>query len=106
MAGCILGGGTAVNADLWWNVRKTCPLHSANFTYTEQPNPTDWDYNFPTGWKSADMAASAARVFSRIPGTDLPSMDGKRYIESGYNVVSSGLAKAGWKSVTANSVPG
>jgi cellobiose dehydrogenase (acceptor) len=33
-------------------------------------------------------------------------MDGKRYIESGYNVVSSGLAKAGWKSVTANSVPG
>jgi cellobiose dehydrogenase (acceptor) len=52
------------------------------------------------------MAAAAARVFSRIPGTDLPSMDGKRYIESGYNVVSSGLAKSGWKSVTANSVPG
>lgn len=89
MAGCVLGGGTAINAALWW-----------------KPNPIDWDYNFPAGWKSADMVASTNRVFSRIPGTDAPSMDGKRYLEQGENVIAGGLAKAGWKKVTANNVPG
>ncbi|KAL3423699.1 cellobiose dehydrogenase [Phlyctema vagabunda] len=89
MAGCVLGGGTAVNAGLWWN-----------------PNPSDWDVNFPTGWKATDMAAASQRVFSRIPGTDHPSMDGKLYLQQGFDVVSTGLTNAGWKSVTANSVPG
>jgi cellobiose dehydrogenase (acceptor) len=51
------------------------------------------------------MAAAAGRVFSRIPGTDSPSMDGERYLQSGYGVVAEGLANAGWKSVTANNVP-
>ncbi|TAQ89554.1 cellobiose dehydrogenase [Chlorociboria aeruginascens] len=89
MAGCILGGGTAINAGLWWN-----------------PNPEDWDYLFPTGWKSTDMAAATSRVFSLIPGTDHPSMDGKLYLQTGYDVVSQGLKNAGWANVTANSVPG
>ncbi|RFU33237.1 hypothetical protein B7463_g3098, partial [Scytalidium lignicola] len=89
MAGCVLGGGTAVNAGLWWN-----------------PNPSDWDVNFPAGWKSSDMATAASRVFSRIPGTDHPSLDGQLYLQSGYNVVSQGLANAGWRSVTANNEPG
>lgn len=39
MEGCVLGGGTAVNAGLWW-----------------KPNPADWDINFPTGWKSTDVS--------------------------------------------------
>ena len=51
------------------------------------------------------MAAATARVFSRIPGTDLPSKDGKRYLLEGFNVVKTGLLAAGWKSVTANNVP-
>lgn len=46
-----------------------------------------------------------ARVMSRIPGTDTPSMDGKRYIQSGFDTVRAGLAQAGWASVTANNVP-
>jgi len=89
MAGCVLGGGTAVNAALWW-----------------KPNPADWDYNFPVGWKAADMVGATNRVFSRIPGTDAPSMDGKRYLEQGENIIAGGLASAGWKKVTANNVPG
>jgi cellobiose dehydrogenase (acceptor) len=89
MAGCILGGGTAVNAGLWWN-----------------PNPEDWDYLFPAGWKSADMAPAAQRVFSRIPGTDHPSADGQLYLQSGFDVLRQGLGANGWTSVTANSVPG
>ncbi len=47
----VLGGGTAVNAGLWW-----------------KPHPRDWDHNFPAEWKAADMAAATERVFSRIPG--------------------------------------
>lgn len=88
MAGCLLGGGTAVNAGLWW-----------------KPNTVDWDYNFPTGWKAADMAPATSRVFSRIPGTDHPSMDGQLYLQQGFDVISSGLEAAGWTSVTANDVP-
>ncbi|KAI0106155.1 fungal cellulose binding domain-containing protein [Nemania sp. FL0031] len=88
MAGCVLGGGTAINAGLWW-----------------KPYSLDWDYNFPTGWKSTDMAAATSRVFSRIPGTDTPSKDGKLYLQQGFNVISGGLAASGWTSVVANNVP-
>ncbi|KAI1815815.1 carbohydrate-binding module family 1 protein [Poronia punctata] len=88
MAGCVLGGGTAINAGLWW-----------------KPYGLDWDYNFPAGWKAADMKAATQRVFSRIPGTDAPSKDGQRYLQQGFNVISGGLAQSGWKSVTANDVP-
>ena len=88
MSGCILGGGTAINAGLWWH-------------------PPDQDFNtlFPTGWKASDMAPAISRVFSRIPGTYIPSQDGIDYNPSGYNVMGSGLAAAGWQNVTANSVP-
>lgn len=88
MAGCVLGGGTAVNAGLWW-----------------KPNPSDWDVNFPAGWKSSDMAPATQRVFSRIPGTDHPSMDGKRYLQTGFDIITNGLAAANWSSVTANDEP-
>lgn len=79
MAGCILGGGTAINAGLWW-----------------RPKDADWDYNFPTGWKATDMRAAAERVFTRIPGTRRPSQDGTRYLPEGYNAISGGLRASGW----------
>jgi cellobiose dehydrogenase (acceptor) len=88
VAGCVLGGGTAVNAGLWW-----------------KPHETDWDVLFPTGWKSSDMANATNAVFTRIPGTDHPSMDGKLYLQQGFDVLTSGLAKGGWKNVTANDSP-
>jgi cellobiose dehydrogenase (acceptor) len=85
MAGCVLGGGAAVNAALWW-----------------KPVDIDFDYNFPTGWKSADVKPAIDRVFKRIPGTDTPSMDGKRYKQEGFDVLSGALGADGWKSVVAN----
>ncbi|KAI1097721.1 carbohydrate-binding module family 1 protein [Jackrogersella minutella] len=88
MAGCVLGGGTAVNSGLWW-----------------KPYTLDWNYNFPEGWQSADMVAATDRVFSRIPGTDHPSTDGELYYQQGFDVLSSGLKSAGWTNVTANEVP-
>ncbi|QPC72185.1 hypothetical protein HYE68_002937 [Fusarium pseudograminearum] len=88
MAGCVLGGGTAVNAGLWW-----------------RPTPEDWDYNFPDGWKAKDMAKYEQRVFSRIPGTMVPSMDGKLYLDQGFKVVAGALNKAGWGEVNALKEP-
>ena len=52
------------------------------------------------------MVAATNRVFTRIPGTDHPSLDGQIYVRSGYDVLAPGLAAAGWKNVTANNVPG
>lgn len=70
MAGCVLGGGTAVNAGLWWN-----------------PTPLDFDDNFPEGWKYADIEPAIQRAFEKIPYNEHPSMDGKLYRPQGYNVV-------------------
>ncbi|KAH6849701.1 hypothetical protein B0I37DRAFT_94521 [Chaetomium sp. MPI-CAGE-AT-0009] len=88
MAGCVLGGGTAVNAGLWF-----------------KPYSLDWDYIFPTGWKYRDVQAAVNRVLQRIPGTDAPSTDGKRYYQEGFNVLAGGLTTGGWSKVTANSAP-
>lgn len=51
------------------------------------------------------MSGATSRVFSRIPGTDTPSKDGKRYLQEGFDVISGGLASSGWTSVVANTVP-
>jgi len=90
MAGCVLGGGTAINAGLFF-----------------KPPAQDWDMNFPagSGWRSTDMTAATSRVFSRIPSTDTPSQDGKRYIQESYNLMSNILGGSGWTSVTANNSP-
>jgi cellobiose dehydrogenase (acceptor) len=88
MSGCVLGGGTAINAGLWWRA-----------------NPEDFDYNFPDGWKSSNMEAAVARTFERIPFTDRPSTDGILYKPEGYNIVAGALAAAGWDNVTADDEP-
>ncbi|KAJ4360241.1 uncharacterized protein N0V89_000801 [Didymosphaeria variabile] len=82
MAGCVLGGGVAVNSALWW-----------------KPHPGDWDRNFPDSWKATDMAKSTDKVFQRIPGTTVPSTDGKLYLQQGFDRVSKGLDAAGFKQL-------
>ncbi|KAK7934730.1 hypothetical protein PG985_000225 [Apiospora marii] len=88
MSGCLLGGGTAVNSGLWW-----------------KPHPDDWDYAWPAGWKSPDLAGATDRVFSRIPGTTVPSLDGKLYLQQGFDVLSKGLTANGWTSIVPNDHP-
>jgi cellobiose dehydrogenase (acceptor) len=51
------------------------------------------------------MQSATNRVFSRIPGTDHPSTDGQLYLQQGFNIISSGLAASGWKSITVNDQP-
>lgn len=88
IAGCVLGGGMAINSALWW----------------KSPD-IDWDFNYPDGWKAADMAAAVDRVFSRMPWTDTPSTDGIHYRPEGYDLLSNALLAAGWTNVTANAQP-
>ncbi|KAI1467582.1 putative cellobiose dehydrogenase [Daldinia caldariorum] len=88
MAGCLLGGGVAVNSGLWW-----------------KPHPADWDHSWPEGWKSSDLVDATERVFERIPGTTHPSMDGKLYLQQGFDVLASGLNASGWEFLVPNEHP-
>ncbi|KAJ2987264.1 hypothetical protein NUW58_g4607 [Xylaria curta] len=90
MAGCVLGGGVAVNAGLWWKA-----------------NPKDWDENFPAGWHNSDLKAATDKVFKRIPGTTKPSVDGTVYLAQGVNLLSSALKAGGWTGLAdPNTAPG
>lgn len=65
--GCTIGGGSAINAGLFF-----------------EPPACDYDLYFPAGWKSKDMVNATKRVYASQPSTNLTSMDGKRYLQTGY----------------------
>ncbi|KAH7121263.1 hypothetical protein B0J11DRAFT_616620 [Dendryphion nanum] len=87
-AGCVLGGGAAINSALYW-----------------KPHSRDWDLNFPEGWKAKDMKKHVDTVWSRIPGTQVPGRDGKLYLQQGFDTLSKGLEAAGFKYVVPNDHP-
>ncbi|KAL2786733.1 hypothetical protein BJX66DRAFT_341861 [Aspergillus keveii] len=88
MAGCVLGGGTAVNSGLWW-----------------KPYYKDFDEGFPEGWGYDALKGSVDKVFSRIPGTIHPSTDGFIYLQEGPSVLINGLLASGWKMSSFNDSP-
>lgn len=84
--GCTVGGNTAINAGLFF-----------------QPPASDWDLYFPNGWKNSDMQSAIAKVHAKQPSTDLPSADGKRYLQSGYEAAKEWLVEsAGYAEVGLN----
>ncbi|KAF9561718.1 cellobiose dehydrogenase [Agrocybe pediades] len=87
-AGCLLGGGTAINGALYWL-------------------PTYNDFSPSAGWPASwgNHAPYTAKLKARIPGTDHPSTDGKRYLEQTYNVVSQLLNSQGYTNITINDNP-
>lgn len=87
-AACVLGGGVTVN-------------------YMVFVHPPEHDFNdkWPHGWKWKDVKSAADRLYSRNPGTILPSADGKRYDQQLYSILSNFLSKLGWKSVNMISQP-
>ncbi|KAK6086019.1 linoleate diol synthase [Seiridium cupressi] len=87
-AGCLLGGSGMVNALMF-----------------VKPQDKDFDDNWPTGWKSADVADAAERFYARSPGTTLPSADGQRYDQGAYDVLSSFLSSNNFSSVDAIEQP-
>ncbi|KAF4777677.1 fungal cellulose binding domain-containing protein [Colletotrichum scovillei] len=88
MAGCVLGGGSAINAGLWF-----------------KPQSLDWDTQFPDGWKAKDLSAATDRAFRRVPWTDVPSKDGVLYNRQTNDLITKGLVENGWTSVKANNEP-
>lgn len=84
--GCTIGGGSAINAGLFF-----------------EPPASDWDLYFPLGWKSSNMTTAIKRLYHMLPGTNLTSQDGKRYLQSGYYVARNWLVHGlGFKDVDIN----
>ncbi|KAF7863803.1 hypothetical protein EAF04_006768 [Stromatinia cepivora] len=88
MAGCLLGGGTMINALMF-----------------VRPQEADFDDKWPTGWKWTDVSASADRLYERNPGTTNPTANSQRYDQSTWNVLSSFLGGLGWSEVDAIESP-
>jgi cellobiose dehydrogenase (acceptor) len=87
-AGCVLGGGTAVNG--------------LQFV---RPASFDFDDKWPAGWKWADVQAAAERLYERNPGAIIPSADGKLYDNDVYDVASKFMASGGYTQVDTNEEP-
>jgi cellobiose dehydrogenase (acceptor) len=78
---CVLGGGVTVN-------------------YMVFIHPPAHDFQrWPRGWNWEDIAPAAERLYSRNPGTTLPSEDGQRYDQGLYSTLSTFLGNLGWESV-------
>ncbi|PVI00329.1 carbohydrate-binding module family 1 protein [Periconia macrospinosa] len=88
MAGCILGGGTAING----------------LAFIRPPS-FDFGSKWPVGWRWSDVEASAELHYARNPGTTHPSADGKFYDYGVYDVLSKNLAAAGWNYADSNKSP-
>ncbi|KAF2193911.1 hypothetical protein K469DRAFT_744689 [Zopfia rhizophila CBS 207.26] len=87
-AGCLLGGGTMVNALMF-----------------VKPQEKDFDDKWPVGWKWADVQAAADRLYERNPGQTYGSEDGNRYDDQAYQILSQFFAGNGFKSVDAIEEP-
>lgn len=81
-AACVLGGGTTLNQMVF--------VHPAEHDFNDK---------WPQGWKWNDVAPAAERLYSRNPGSTLPSADGLRYDQGLYKTLAPFLDKLGWKSV-------
>ncbi|PBP21408.1 GMC oxidoreductase [Diplocarpon rosae] len=84
MAGCLLGGGTMVNALMF-----------------VRPQAADFNDKWPTGWKWDQVSASAAKLYERNPGTTMASEDEKRYDMGAATVLQQYFQSLGYKHVDA-----
>ncbi|KAJ1308933.1 hypothetical protein OPQ81_004617 [Rhizoctonia solani] len=87
-AGCLIGGGAAINGLLYW-----------------YPTDAEWSTSngWPSGWQTPNTALE--KVKARLPATDTPSTDGKRYLTQVYDVVKSILDKQNYSAITINNNP-
>ncbi|KAG9000556.1 hypothetical protein FRB94_005345 [Tulasnella sp. JGI-2019a] len=87
-AGCLMGGGAAINGALYWI-------------------PPDLDFaasgGWPSGWQTPNTAIAALKA--RLPSTETPSPDGKQYLTQVYDVVSTLLSKRNFAAININSNP-
>ncbi|KAL3422294.1 GMC oxidoreductase [Phlyctema vagabunda] len=88
MAGCILGGGTMVNALMF-----------------VRPQEADFNDKWPVGWKWTDVSTAAERLYERNPGTTLASEDGQRYDQNAFSILSPFFDAMGFSQVDAIKSP-
>jgi hypothetical protein len=66
--------------------------------------PQDEDFatsnNWPVGWQN--VAPYVSKLHARLPSTDVPSTDGKRYLTQVYDVFKGVLDAQGYQSITIN----
>jgi cellobiose dehydrogenase (acceptor) len=79
-AGCVLGGGAAVNSGIWFL-------------------PAERDFA-GCGW--GGMEGALRRASERIPGTMAPGMDGKVWFGESFEVLGRMVRGLGWREVEAN----
>ncbi|KAI0047487.1 hypothetical protein FA95DRAFT_1217544 [Auriscalpium vulgare] len=84
-AGCLIGGGTSVNGALYW-LPNDADFSSAN--------------GWPSSWESHQQYTNA--LAERLPSSDTPSTDGKRYMQETFAVVESLLEPQGYRQITIN----
>ncbi|KAG6897590.1 hypothetical protein C0992_013266 [Termitomyces sp. T32_za158] len=87
-AGCLLGGGTSINGALYW-----VPPYS-DFA-TSSGWPASWGNHLPY----------TNKMLARLPSTDAPSTDNKRYLEQSANVAAQLLNYQGYRQSTINDNP-
>ncbi|KAJ3557036.1 hypothetical protein NM688_g1692 [Phlebia brevispora] len=87
-AGCLLGGGTSINGALYW-----------------YPNSNDFStgVGWPSSWTNAEPYTN--QLIARLPSTDAPSVDGKRYLEESATLVGQFLSSQGYSQITINDNP-
>ncbi|KAL1634845.1 hypothetical protein SLS58_010528 [Diplodia intermedia] len=84
--GCTIGGSSAINAGLYF-----------------QPPASDWDDFHPDGWKNADVQAATQRLYQRQASVEQYSMDGKYYLQSGYEAARQWIVDGvGYSDVVIN----
>nr|BAD36748.1 cellobiose dehydrogenase [Irpex lacteus] len=87
-AGCLIGGGTSINGALYWY-------------------PNSDDFSTAAGWPSSwtNHGPYTAKLKARLPSTDHPSADGKRYLEQTADLVGQLLKGQGYSNITINDNP-
>ncbi|KZV74216.1 hypothetical protein PENSPDRAFT_710401 [Peniophora sp. CONT] len=87
-AGCLVGGGTSINGALYWL-------------------PADSDFSTGNGWPSGWQAHQTYtnKLVARLPSSDHPSTDGKRYLEQSYNVAEKLIRPMGFTNAAINDNP-
>ncbi|KAJ0422981.1 FAD/NAD(P)-binding domain-containing protein [Aspergillus carlsbadensis] len=81
-AACILGGGVTVN-----------------YMVFVHPPDHDFDDKWPVGWKWADVADGADRLYARNPGSSVPSADGQLYDQALYATLATFFDNLNWTAV-------
>lgn len=107
-AGCLLGGGTSINGAyvIPFSTRDH-EILNWDLVFSLYWYPTTSDFSTAAGWPSSwtNHGPYTNKLKARLPSTDHPSMDGKRYLTQAYDVAWQMLKNQGYNQITLNDNP-